>query len=79
MAVIPGAVFRIFMSVLAHFWQLAHSAQTASADIHCPWLAVDLNTTTLHIEHKAAAGSMLRKWHIVAVHWLALTYVTTTC
>jgi len=67
------------MSALAHFWQLAHGAQAASADIHCTWSAVDRDTTALHIEYEAAASPMLRKWHIVAVHWLALTYVTTTC
>jgi hypothetical protein len=75
----PGAFIALFANTLAHLWQLAHSAQTARADIHRAWSAVDHNTTTLHVKYKAAARPMLRKWHIVAVHWLALTYVTTTC
>lgn len=65
--------------MLAGFGQFAHSAQAARADIDGAGPAINLNATTLHIEHKATACAMLGKWYIIAIHRLALTYITTAC
>lgn len=68
-----------FFVLLANFGQLAHRAQAACADIHVFEGAVDFDTTALNVEHKTTARAVLRKWHIVAVHRLALTDIATTC
>lgn len=59
--------------------QLAHSAQTTRTDIDGAGPAIHFNATTLHIEHKATARAMLRMWYIIAIHRLALAYITTAC
>src|SRR5713226_6373380 len=64
---------------LALFWQFAHRAQAARADIHCTRSTIDFDTTAMYIEHETTARSVLRKRYIVAVHGFALAYVTTTC
>lgn len=68
-----------YKNILAYFWQLAHSAQTTGADVHNTRSAIHLKTAALYIEYKTTTGAMLRKGYVIAIHWLALTNVTTTC
>ena len=65
--------------LLAYLWYFDHCSQTTSADIDGTRCAVDLDATTLHVQYEAAARAMLRMGYVVAIHWLALTDVTTTC
>ena len=64
---------------LAHFWQLAHRAQAACANVHVPCYTINLKATALHVKYKATARTMLRKWNVIAVHWLTLANITTSC
>ena len=64
---------------LAYFRQLAHRAQTTCADVYNTRSAIHLETAALYIEYKTTTGAMLRKRYVIAIHWLALTNVTTTC
>lgn len=64
---------------LAGFGQLAHGAQAARTDIDGAGPAINFKATAMHIEHKATACAMLGKWHIIAMHRLALAYITTAC
>lgn len=64
---------------LAGLGQFAHSTQAARTDIDGAGPAINFNATTLHIEHKATARAMLGMWYIIAIHRLALAYITTAC
>jgi len=65
--------------LLSHLWHFAHRAQTARADIDGTRSAIDFETAALYIEHKTTTCSMLRVGNIIAIHWLPLTDITTTC
>ena len=65
--------------ILAYFWQLAHSAETTCTNVHIARLAIHLDAAALHVEYKTTTGAMLRKRYVIAIQWLALTNVTTTC
>lgn len=65
--------------LLTHLWQFAQCTQATGADVHRFRGPVDLKTTTMYVQHKATTCAVLRKWHIIAIHRLALADITTTC
>ena len=68
----------LLLPVLLTFGQLIHGAHATGTDIDGARGAVHNHVATLHIEHKATARAPLRKTHVIAMHWLALTNITTT-
>ena len=68
----------LYLRNLSCLWQLAHCSQTARAYINRAGNAIYLNTAAMHIQNKTAACAALREAHIIAMHRLALTNVTTT-
>jgi len=69
---------RLIALFLLTFGQLIHGAHATGTDIDGARGAVHNHVATLHIEHKATARAPLRKTHVIAMHWLALTNITTT-
>lgn len=69
-AAIPG---------FAGFGQLIHCTQATGTDVYCALSTVYDKTATLDIENEATACAMLRKGHIVSMHRLTFTYLTTAC
>ena len=64
---------------LSHFGKFGHGTHTACADVHgfvCP---VDFDAAALYIQDEATTCAVLRVWHVIAIHWLALANFTTTC
>jgi hypothetical protein len=72
-------VAMLIVLALANLGQLAHGTQTARTNVDSARCAIDLHTTTLYVKYETTACAMLRMGNVVPVHWLALTYVTTTC
>ena len=64
--------------LLVAFRQFIHCAHTASTDINGARSTVYHHMTALYIEYKATACAPLRETHVIAMHWLALTNITTT-
>ena|SRR5712691_6627656 len=60
------------------FWQLLHSTHAAGTDMDCAGCTINYHMATLYIEYKATASAPLRETHIIAMHGLALTNITTT-
>jgi len=63
---------------LLAFRQFIHCAQTAGTDIDGARSTIHNHMTALYIEYKATARAPLRKTHVITMHWLALTDITTT-
>jgi len=68
----------LYAFFLLAFWQLLHSTHAAGTDMDCARCTIHYHMATLYIEYKAAASAPLRETHIIAVHRLALTNITTT-
>jgi hypothetical protein len=64
--------------LLSCLLQLVHGSQATGTDIYFAPNTIDLDTTTLHIQHKASSRALLRKINIIAIHRLAFAYLTTT-
>jgi hypothetical protein len=64
--------------ILPGFRQLGHGSQATSTDIHFARNTIDFNAAVLHVQHEAATCTFLREINIIAMHWLAFTYFTTT-
>jgi hypothetical protein len=64
--------------ILPGFRQLGHGSQTPSTDIHFARNTIDFKAAALYVQHEAATCTFLREINIIAMHWFAFTYFTTT-
>jgi hypothetical protein len=67
-----------FINGLLVFRQFIHCAHTTGTDIDGARGTIHNHVAVLYIEYKSAARAPLRKTHVIAMHWLALTDITTT-